>query len=72
MPFIHDNFLLSNEQAVSLYHEYAKDEPILDFHNHLPPSEIAKDRRFKNLAEIWLGSHYKWRAYGQMEYGNLF
>ena len=63
MSFIHDKFLLSNDQAVRLFNEYAKDEPILDFHNHLPPSEIAKDRRFNNLAEIWLeGDHYKWRA----------
>ena len=63
MSFIHDDFILSNDQAVRLYHEYAKDEPILDFHNHLPPDEIAEDRRFANLAEIWLeGDHYKWRA----------
>ena len=63
MSFIHDDFLLSNDQAVRLYHGYAKDEPILDFHNHLPPDEIAQDRRFANLAEIWLeGDHYKWRA----------
>ena len=54
MPFIHDDFLLSNNQAVSLYHEYAKNEPILDFHNHLPPDEIANNRRFENLAEAWL------------------
>ena len=63
MSFIHDNFLLSNDQAVCLYHEYAKDEPILDFHNHLPPNEIAQNRRFENLAEAWLeADHYKWRA----------
>ena len=63
MSFIHENFLLSNDQAVRLYHEYAKDEPILDFHNHLPPDEIANNRRFENLAEAWLeADHYKWRA----------
>ena len=63
MSFIHENFLLSNDQAVSLYYEYAKDEPILDFHNHLPPDEIANNRRFENLAEAWLeADHYKWRA----------
>ena len=63
MSFINDNFLLTNDSAVELFHEYAKDEPILDFHNHLSPKEIAEDRRFKNLAEIWLeGDHYKWRA----------
>ena len=63
MSFIHDEFLLSNDQAVRLYHDYAKDEPILDFHNHLPPDEIADNRRFENLAEAWLeADHYKWRA----------
>ena len=63
MSFIHEDFLLSNDRAVRLYHEYAKDEPILDFHNHLSPGEIAKDRRFENLVEAWLeADHYKWRA----------
>lgn len=63
MPFIHDDFLLSNQAARRLYHEFAKDEPILDYHNHLPPKDIAQNRRFKNLFEIWLeGDHYKWRA----------
>ena len=63
MSFIHDDFLLSNEPAVRLYHEYAKNEPILDFHNHLPPNEIANNRRFENVAEAWLeADHYKWRA----------
>ena len=63
MSFINDDFLLSNDYAVRLYHEYAKDEPILDFHNHLSPEEISIDRRFSNLAEIWLEcDHYKWRA----------
>jgi glucuronate isomerase len=63
MSFIHDDFLLGSESARKLYHGYAENEPILDFHNHLPPDEIARDRRFANLAEIWLeGDHYKWRA----------
>ncbi len=63
MSFINDEFLLSNEAARHLYHEFAENEPILDFHNHLPPDEIAEDRRFSNLAEVWLeGDHYKWRA----------
>lgn len=63
MSFIHDDFLLSNQAARRLYHEFAKDEPILDYHNHLPPKDIAQDRQFKNLFEIWLeGDHYKWRA----------
>lgn len=61
--FITDNFLLHNETAVALYHEYARDMPILDYHCHLPPDQIAEDRRFENLTQIWLhGDHYKWRA----------
>lgn len=60
---IHDNFLLHNELASRLFHEYAQCQPILDYHCHLPPKDIAQNRRFHNLAEIWLeGDHYKWRA----------
>jgi glucuronate isomerase len=63
MPFIHDDFLLNTNAARRLYHEYAKSEPILDYHCHLPPKDIAENRRFQNLFEIWLeGDHYKWRA----------
>jgi glucuronate isomerase len=63
MAFIHDDFLLLSSSAQRLYHEFARDEPILDYHNHLPPKDIAQDRQFKNLFEIWLeGDHYKWRA----------
>jgi len=63
MSFIHDNFLLETEQAQHLYHQYAAAEPILDYHSHLPPKDIAENRRFANLFEIWLeGDHYKWRA----------
>lgn len=63
MPFIHDDFLLGGETARRLYHEYAEDQPILDYHCHLPPQDVAADRRFANLTEIWLeGDHYKWRA----------
>lgn len=62
-PLITENFLLQSGAAVRLYHEYAAGMPILDYHNHLPPREIAEDRRFENLAQIWLaGDHYKWRA----------
>ncbi len=62
-PFIHENFLLSTDRAIALYHRYAADLPILDYHNHLPPAQIAEDTRFANLAHIWLhGDHYKWRA----------
>src|SRR5690242_11873461 len=63
MAFIHDEFLLSNNTARRLYHTYAQNEPILDYHSHLPPKDIAENRQFKNLFEIWLeGDHYKWRA----------
>jgi glucuronate isomerase len=61
--FITEDFLLQTEAAVRLYHEYARPMPILDFHCHLPPKQIADDHRFANLAEIWLhGDHYKWRT----------
>ena len=61
--FMDDNFLLNNETAIQLYHNYAKDMPIIDYHCHLSPSEIYENKRFKNITEIWLyGDHYKWRA----------
>lgn len=63
MSFIHEDFLLSTRTARHLYHSYAKCEPILDYHNHLPPQDLADNRQFANLFEIWLeGDHYKWRA----------
>src|SRR5207237_3649254 len=63
MSFIHDDFLLTNEAARRLYHEHAAGMPVIDYHNHLPVKDIAEDRRFDNLTEIWLeGDHYKWRA----------
>ncbi len=63
MKFINDKFLLHNRTAQRLYQRYAEPEPIFDFHCHLPPSDIAENRQFKNLFEIWLeGDHYKWRA----------
>jgi glucuronate isomerase len=63
MSFIHDDFLLHNEPARRLYHEVAAPQPILDYHCHLPVEEIAANRRFENLYDIWLaGDHYKWRA----------
>jgi len=62
-PFLDRDFLLSNEVAQRLYHEHAAPQPILDYHCHLSPSDIAENRRFANLFEIWLeGDHYKWRA----------
>jgi glucuronate isomerase len=62
-PFINEDFLLQSEAARELYHVYAEPEPIFDYHNHLPPADIASNRRFENLTQIWLaGDHYKWRA----------
>jgi glucuronate isomerase len=61
--FLNQDFLLSNEPARRLYHQYAATQPILDYHCHLNPRDIAANRRFANLFEIWLeGDHYKWRA----------
>ena len=63
MSFIHDDFLLTNDAAVRLYHDYAAQQPIIDYHNHLSPKDIASNRRFENLFEMWVNhDHYKWRA----------
>jgi len=63
VPFINPDFLLETVAARRLYHDYAEFEPILDYHCHLPPQDLAENRRFANLFEIWLeGDHYKWRA----------
>jgi len=60
--FMDDNFLLESATAQKLYHEYAAPQPIIDYHCHLPPVQIAENKQFKNLTEIWLGGdHYKWR-----------
>lgn len=62
-PFIHDDFLLQSASARELYHGFARDEPIYDYHCHVPAAQIASNHRFADLAEIWLGGdHYKWRA----------
>ena len=62
-PFLDDNFLLLNPIAEELYHNFAKELPIIDYHNHLAPQDIAADRQFANITEVWLqGDHYKWRA----------
>lgn len=62
-PFIGDDFLLSTKQARDLYHGYAERLPIIDYHCHLSPEDIARNRQFENLTRIWLqGDHYKWRA----------
>jgi len=61
--FITEDFLLSNDPARRLYHQFAAAQPIFDYHCHLSPRDIAENRRFANLHEIWLeGDHYKWRA----------
>jgi glucuronate isomerase len=61
--FLSEDFLLKNDYAKILYHEYAKNLPIIDYHNHLPPAELAGNRKFENISKIWLaGDHYKWRA----------
>ncbi len=62
-PFITDEFLLRSRKAADLYNAHAKDLPVIDYHCHLPPADIAANRSFQNLFEIWLeGDHYKWRA----------
>lgn len=61
--FMDENFLLQTETAQKLYHQHAAKMPILDYHCHIDPKDIADDRMFKNMTEIWLyGDHYKWRA----------
>ena len=58
-----EDFLLQNKAAKNLYFNYAAHLPIIDYHNHLPPDEIAEDKKFETISEIWLkGDHYKWRA----------
>jgi hypothetical protein len=59
---IHDRFLLQSDEAARLYFDYAADLPIIDYHTHLPPAEIAADVRWENISQVWLnGDHYKWR-----------
>jgi glucuronate isomerase len=63
MSYIQDGFLLHNAAARRLYDAHAARQPIFDYHSHLPPKDIAQNRTFRNLFEIWLeGDHYKWRA----------
>ena len=62
-PFMDENFLLHTETAQKLYHEHAAKMPIFDYHCHINPKDIAEDRKFNSITEIWLaGDHYKWRA----------
>lgn len=61
--FMDDEFLLESRVASDLYHCFAEPLPIIDYHSHLPPEQLATDHRFRSLTEIWLdGDHYKWRA----------
>ncbi|WP_423147195.1 glucuronate isomerase [Rubrolithibacter danxiaensis] len=61
--FLDEDFLLQSKTAQRLYHEFAKEMPVIDYHNHLPPDQIANDIQFENLTRAWLyGDHYKWRA----------
>jgi glucuronate isomerase len=61
-PYIHDDFLLSTESSRKLFHTFASSARIIDYHNHLSPADIASDRRWNDLTELWLaGDHYKWR-----------
>ncbi len=62
-PFMDQDFLLSTETAKWLYHEVAEQLPIIDYHCHINPQEIAEDRKFENISQVWLGGdHYKWRV----------
>ena len=62
-PFLNEDFLLETKTAQRLYHEYAAGLPIIDYHCHLPVTQIASDHQFRSITEIWLdGDHYKWRA----------
>ena len=60
--FMDRDFILSNKTAAKLYHDYAEKMPILDYHCHINPEEIANDRKYDNITQLWLGGdHYKWR-----------
>jgi len=61
--FIHDKFLLENKYAEELYHDYSKKLPIIDYYYHLPPQQIAEDKTFNSITDVWInGDHYKWHA----------
>ena len=60
--FMDKDFLLNTDTAKELYHNYAAQMPVLDYHCHIDPKEIAENRKFENITQIWLGKdHYKWR-----------
>ena len=61
--FINDDFLLESKYAQELYHNYAENLPLIDFHCHLDPAEISQDKKWDNISQVWLGGdHYKWRT----------
>ncbi|MFL5787708.1 MAG: glucuronate isomerase, partial [Flavisolibacter sp.] len=63
MKFLDQDFLLHTQTSKRLYRDYAEALPVIDYHCHLPPDQIANDHQFENLTQIWLnGDHYKWRA----------
>lgn len=73
MSIINDDFMLKNKVGKKLYHEYAKDMPIYDYHCHLNPKMIAENARFRNITDIWLGGdHYKWRAMRSMGFSEEY
>ena len=62
-PFINDDFLLETTHARELYHDFVKNQPIIDYHNHLLPNQIVSNHQFENITQAWIGGdHYKWRA----------
>ncbi|HIU94017.1 MAG TPA: glucuronate isomerase, partial [Candidatus Aphodomorpha intestinavium] len=62
-PFLDKDFLLGSDTARALYHDHAEKMPIVDYHCHIDPNEIADDRRYESITQVWLGGdHYKWRA----------
>lgn len=63
MAFIHEDFMLTGPTARELYHAHAERQPIIDYHCHLSPQEIAENTQFRDITQLWLGyDHYKWRA----------
>ncbi len=61
-PFMDKDFMLNTDTAKQLYHDFAEDMPIVDYHCHINPQEIYEDRKFDNITQVWLGGdHYKWR-----------
>ena len=63
MAFIHEDFMLTGPAARELYHAHAEHQPIIDYHCHLSPQEIAENIQFRDITQLWLGGdHYKWRA----------